>query len=177
MRLVTSLGVIGIVLLLVGANIATAQLQPAIEVREIKWKEYNCRRYGWSMKYPSDWDVDKKGREIIFSSGYSFVSVYSFEPTKGKVLVDLTADAIEEELKENKNVSGLTRWKSTVGDYEAVGFSYTLRISEETSLKVKEWILAKDNKPFAITCAALPKYYEEQDSLYFIPMRVSFKIK
>ena len=192
MRLISSLVVVGIVLLLVGANIATTQLQSSMEDKEIRWKKYNARSYGWSMKYPADWEVERnrKEREVVFSDHDGFLSVWASKPFKGKVLLSETADDHEELLRKDKNISEIRRWESSVGDYEAVGFSYKLTFTKESKkikipdvdvkelfiFKVKEWIIAKDNRAFWIKCAAYPGSYKEYDSLYFTRMRVTFEI-
>ena len=179
MRLISSLVVIGIVLLLVGANIVTTQLQSSTEDKEIRWKEYNARSYGWSMKYPADWEVERnrKERTVDFSGTYGFFSVLSVEPAgRGRVyLLNRMADNFEEHLKNDEEISGVVRWDSSMGDYEAVGFSFTTHRNGDT-FQHKAWVIVKEDMAFWIECVAFPEYFDEYDTTYFTRMRVTFEI-
>jgi hypothetical protein len=179
MRLISILVVVGIVLLLVGANIATTQLQSSMEDKEIRWKEYNARSYGWSMKYPADWEVERnrKERSVDFSGPHGFLYVLSVEPAgRGRIyLLDRIADNFEENLKNDGEISGVVRWDSSMGDYEAVGFSFTSQQNGNT-LQHKAWVIVKEDKAFWIECVAFPKYFDEYDTTYFIRMRTTFEL-
>jgi hypothetical protein len=153
--------------------------------QEIKWETYHDYEHGWSINYPSDWGIERRGeREGIFLIGKGGVSAaISREELAFPISLEEHIPFIEGEVEKMVEQEGLffsklDEQRVEVGNNPAIEVVYLAGESPDNPLiKGRLIVIVKDKAIYGAICFAPTISYDQANEVYFEPMIQSFKFE
>ena len=166
-----------------------------VQGEEIKWKTYHDK-HGWSINYPSDWKIYKKGRipgtEMELPKGTIYfigkgginLSVVLKEELPLPISLEEYVSIMEERIRPEYKEMGVyisevvSEQKVKIDGESAIQVTYLAgRSPDELWGKQVYTITMKDSTAWAIICTADSALHDRVNEVYFEPMIQSFKFE
>jgi Flp pilus assembly protein TadD len=154
-----------------------------LEQQEIEWETYHNYEYGWSINYPSDWEVNKSEPDKIGFIGPDGIIIgVSSDGFSFPISVERFFTIFEEGVNEKLTIRGLRFLKVSKQRVEidgelAIEAIFILAGESPDNPLGKHRIAAtvKDRVGYMINCFCPPYFYDQANEVYFEPMIQSFK--
>lgn len=146
--------------------------------QEIEWEAYHNYEYDWSIKYPSDWEIDTSDPESVgfIGKGGITLRVVCEElpfPISAEEYFTFAESGFEEKFREEfPYFSKVSEQKSAIEVVYLAGES-----PDNPLLKQRIVVTVKDRVGYAVVYTAHTIFYDRANEVYFEPMRQSLKFE
>ena len=146
--------------------------------QEVEWETYHNHKYGWSIDYPPDWEVNGSDPEsVIFIGKDGINSTVVCEKLPFPINVEEYFASVSSKGSWSYSPRVSER-RTEIGGESAIEVIYPIRRFPDSPLtKERRIVTTRDSVGYVIVCSAPSTLYNKADKTYFKPMIQSFKFE